>query len=188
LVEAVGADALVIHGRTRAQRYRRAADWAVIAEAAAALDIPVIGNGDILTPWDVDRHRRETPVAAFMVARGALIKPWIFREMSEGTTISHGPAERWAVMRMYWDYATDYFGDDAQGVARAERFFLWHLRFWHRYRHYTEAEWQAAEHPLIQAREARVSGDPEAELLASSDESDHRLVLQRLVAGDFPAA
>jgi tRNA-dihydrouridine synthase 3 len=187
-VEDAGADALVVHGRTRAQRYRRAADWGLIGAVAEALTIPVIGNGDILTPWDVARHRRETAVTSFLVARGALIKPWIFAEMQAGTTLEHTPPMRWAMMRRYYEFATEYFGDDARGQRRVERFFLWHLKFWHRYRHHDEADWRAAEHPLLQEREPTVRGDAEAELLASSDEEDHRRVLRRVVAGDYPGA
>jgi tRNA-dihydrouridine synthase 3 len=186
LVEDAGADALVIHGRTRAQRYRRAADWRIINEVADALTIPVVGNGDILTPWDVARQQQRGAVCAFLVARGALIKPWIFQELRTGTTLAHTPPMRWAVMRRYYDYATEHFGDDAKGQARVQRFLEWHLKFWHRYRHYTRDDWDRAEHPLIQQREAPVGDDPEAQLLADPDPAAHERIYRRVAAGDFP--
>ena len=184
-----GADAVAIHGRTRAQRYRLSADWTLIDEAARSVDIPVIGNGDLLTPWDLDRRRRETAVSSFLVARGALIKPWIFREMRTGEPESPAPADRWAMMRRYADFALEYFGDDEKGTARAARFFLWHLKFWHRYYAWTRADWEQA-HPdaLLQARNPDPGDDPETRLLASPDEGDHATIWSRVLAGDFPSA
>ena len=75
-----GADALIVHGRTRNARYRFAADWAAIGEIAAAVPVPVIGNGDLLFPHEIEEARQRSGCAAVMVARAALIKPWIFRE------------------------------------------------------------------------------------------------------------
>ena len=187
LVAAEGADALVVHGRTRAQRYKRSADWSIIAAVADAVSIPVLGNGDLLTPWDLDRRRAETPLRSFVVARGCLIKPWIFRELTTGQAWHPTPAERWAVMRRYLDFALEHFGDDEKGLGRAHRFVTWHLRFWHRWRPYTEADFRAhLPESLIQKREAEVTGDPEEMLLASADEVDHQMIWQRLVDREYP--
>ena len=75
-----GIAALTVHGRTRAQGYSGAADWNVIAEVAAAISIPVIGNGDLATAADVSKRRRETGIAGAMIGRAAMSSPWIFRE------------------------------------------------------------------------------------------------------------
>jgi len=75
-----GIAALTVHGRTRAQGYSGAADWNVIGEVAAAISIPVIGNGDLATPGDVAKRRRETGIAGVMIGRAAMSAPWIFRE------------------------------------------------------------------------------------------------------------
>src|SRR5256712_10676863 len=75
-----GIAALTVHGRTRAQGYSGAADWNVIGEVAAALPIPVIGNGDLATAADVAKRRRETGIAGAMIGRAAMSTPWIFRE------------------------------------------------------------------------------------------------------------
>ena len=187
LIEAAGADAIGVHGRTRAQRYKRSADWALIAAVADAVDLPVLGNGDVLTTWDLEARRRQTGLGSFLIARGALIKPWIFRELKEGRAIEYTAPMRWQLMRRFYDLAAAYFGDDARGLQRVQRFFLWHLKFWHRYRHYTEDDFLAARpSPLMQLRAAPVSGTDDDRLLASADETDHQLIWQRVRAGDFP--
>src|SRR5712691_3454716 len=75
-----GIAALTVHGRTRAQGYSGAADWNVIGEVAAAVPIPVIGNGDLATAADVAKRRRETGISGAMIGRAAMSAPWIFRE------------------------------------------------------------------------------------------------------------
>jgi nifR3 family TIM-barrel protein len=75
-----GARALTLHARTRTQMYSGHAHWDEIAAVAQALDIPVIGNGDIKTPHDVVRMRDATGAAGIMIGRGAFGQPWIFRQ------------------------------------------------------------------------------------------------------------
>lgn len=182
-----GADAVGVHGRTRNQRYRLNARWDMIDEVAKAVDIPVLGNGDLLTPWDLEHRRAETTVTSFLVARGALVKPWIFRELEEGRSLDPTVPERWTVLRRYCELALEHFGDDEKGTGRARQFFLWHWKFWHRYRPWTAEEF--ADHwpdSLIQARNPSVAGDPDTVLLASNDEADHQLIWQRVLDSDFP--
>lgn len=126
-----GADALFVHGRTRNARYRLAADWDTIGEIAAAVPIPVIGNGDILFPADLDAAKR-AGVTATMTARGALIKPWIFREATEGYRDISGE-ERLTLYRRYVTLARAHWGDDDHGLERVRQFLRWHTDFWHRY-------------------------------------------------------
>ncbi|MGE0042663.1 MAG: tRNA dihydrouridine synthase [Vicinamibacterales bacterium] len=126
-----GAAAIAVHGRTRNARYRLAADWQAIGELAAAVPVPVIGNGDILFPGDV-AAARQAGVAAVMVARGALIKPWIFREAADGYR-DVGGDERLRIYRRYVELALAHWGGDEHGRARARTFLRWHLDFWCRY-------------------------------------------------------
>jgi len=79
-MEAAGAAAVAVHGRTRDQFYHGHADWDVIAQVKAAVDIPVIGSGDIFTAADVVAMFERTGVDAVMVARGAQGNPWIFAQ------------------------------------------------------------------------------------------------------------
>jgi tRNA-dihydrouridine synthase B len=79
-MEAAGAAAMTVHGRTRDQFYRGAADWDVIADVKAAVAVPVIGSGDVFSAHDAKAMFERTGVDAVMVARGAQGNPWIFRE------------------------------------------------------------------------------------------------------------
>ena len=127
-----GAAAIGVHGRTREARYRHPADWAAIAEVAAAVPIPVIGNGDLLWPHEVRDRLAASGCAAVMTARGALIKPWLFREMTHGAW-DISAQERVAVYRRYVALALDHWGRDAHGRTRVRQFVRWHLSFWCRY-------------------------------------------------------
>ena len=82
LVDA-GIAAITVHGRTRAQGYAGAADWDIIGEVAAAVSIPVIGNGDLSSAADVAKRRRENGVAGAMIGRAAMSAPWIFKQIKE---------------------------------------------------------------------------------------------------------
>jgi tRNA-dihydrouridine synthase 3 len=127
-----GASAITVHGRTRQARYRRPASWEMIGEVVQAVSVPVIGNGDILFPPDIARAKAQSGCGAVMVARGALIKPWIFREAKEGTLDLSG-VERLEIYRRYADLAKEHWGNDEHGLKRVTQFLEWHLDFWTRY-------------------------------------------------------
>lgn len=80
-ISAAGAAAVAVHGRTREQFYSGNADWSVIAKVKRAVDIPVIGNGDVVDAESALRMMDETGCDFVMVGRGALGNPWIFREL-----------------------------------------------------------------------------------------------------------
>ncbi|RMG45385.1 MAG: tRNA-dihydrouridine synthase family protein [Acidobacteria bacterium] len=83
MCESEGADAVTLHARTARQMYRGHADWEAIARLAAALSIPVIGNGDVDSPAAALRMLRETGCAGVMIGRAVLENPWIFREAAD---------------------------------------------------------------------------------------------------------
>jgi tRNA-dihydrouridine synthase 3 len=132
--EQAGADAIALHPRSRAQRYRRPADWERVRELVEAVAVPVIGNGDILTWQDARRRADETGCAAVMVGRWALSKPWIFREHAEGRDHEQDAEGRLAVVRRYVELCLEQFGDDEIGRRRTRRFLTFHQDFFRRYR------------------------------------------------------
>jgi tRNA-dihydrouridine synthase B len=114
-----GAGALTLHPRTRAQMYTGAARWDEIAAVVDALDIPVIGNGDIKTAADALRMQQQTGCAAAMIARGSFGQPWIFtqaRALLDGHALPAEPPvrERFAIAlhhaRMVMAYEADLKG------------------------------------------------------------------------------
>ena len=79
-IEAAGASAIAIHGRTRAQLYEGQANWDYIRQVKEQVKIPVIGNGDVKTPQDAKRMLAETGADGVMIGRGALGNPWMIYE------------------------------------------------------------------------------------------------------------
>ena len=76
-----GVKEITVHGRTRVQQYSGEADWEEIARVAAAVEIPVFGNGDLWTGEQAVRRAEESGVAGVAIGRGAMGNPWIFREI-----------------------------------------------------------------------------------------------------------
>ena len=83
LIEKAGASAIAIHGRTRSQMYEGKADWDIIRQVKEAVNIPVIGNGEIRSVEDAKRMFEQTNVDAIMVGRAALGNPWLIKQIVE---------------------------------------------------------------------------------------------------------
>ena len=83
IAEANGASAITIHARTRAQGYSGRADWNIIKAVVDAVNIPVIGNGDVVSCFDAKKMLDETGCSAVMIGRGLLGNPWLVRECVE---------------------------------------------------------------------------------------------------------
>ena len=79
VIEKAGASAICVHPRTRSQGYSGKSDWNIIKDVKKAVSIPVIGNGDIKTPYDAKRMLEETGCDAVMIGRGVLGNPWLIK-------------------------------------------------------------------------------------------------------------
>ncbi len=171
-----GVDAITVHGRTRAARYTKSADWAAIAEVAAAVPVPVIGNGDLLFGHQVAPALESSGCTALMSARGILIKPWLFREVTEGD-LDLTAEERIAIYARYVALAKLHWRDDEKGRARIREFLLWHLGFWCRY-----APPRAdGTFPIMQQRESWTPRSPLEALLARADAGAHGFIADALL-------
>ncbi|MFT4084697.1 MAG: tRNA dihydrouridine synthase DusB [Nocardioides sp.] len=82
IAQETGVAAIALHGRTVAQAYSGEADWDAIGELVAAVDIPVLGNGDIWEAADAVRMVEQTGAAGVVVGRGCLGRPWLFRDLA----------------------------------------------------------------------------------------------------------
>ena len=128
-----GARALTLHPRTRAQMYSGEARWDEIAAVVGALDIPVIGNGDIKTPDDAARMHAETGCAGVMIARGSFGQPWIFtqaRALLDRLPVPPTPpvAERFAIALRHAAMAASYEPDPRGAAIEFRKHLGWYVK------------------------------------------------------------
>ncbi|XP_062177493.1 tRNA-dihydrouridine(47) synthase [NAD(P)(+)]-like [Alnus glutinosa] len=131
-----GASAVTIHGRSRQQRYSKLANWDYVYQCARkAPDVlPVLGNGDVFSYLDWNRHKAECPeLATCMIARGALVKPWIFTEIKEQKHWDISSGERLNILKDFVRNGLEHWGSDTKGVETTRRFLLEWLSYTCRY-------------------------------------------------------
>ncbi|SPP85936.1 tRNA-dihydrouridine(47) synthase [NAD(P)(+)]-like [Drosophila guanche] len=185
LVEEWGASAVTLHGRSREQRYTKHANWEYIEQCAAtAKQMPVIGNGDILSFEDYMERRALAPhVSSVMIGRGALIKPWIFQEIKEKKAWSPTSTQRFEMLRRYCNYGLEHWGSDTKGVESTRRFLLEWQSFLYRY---IPEELQLSPPQKINARPQKYRGRDEMETLMSSGNAADWVKLSEMLLGRVP--
>ena len=130
-LEQAGASALVVHGRTRAQGYTGKADWDCIAKVKRPVRIPVIGNGDLFTPQDIELQMRQSGVDGVMLGRGAMGNPWLFQRalslLDGGVDPGSPSAEaRVAMLRRHVGHAYARRGKPA--LAEMRKHAMWYTK------------------------------------------------------------
>ncbi|KAJ6483336.1 hypothetical protein C8R45DRAFT_1001123 [Mycena sanguinolenta] len=143
LASEFGAGCITLHGRTRQQRYTKLADWAYIKECVDAMRareadedlprVPIFGGGDCFSSQDYWSCVEQSGVDGVMVARGALIKPWIFTEIKEHREWDISARERLEGIRKYAEFGLTHFGTDTAGVNVTRRYLCEALSFQYRY-------------------------------------------------------
>ncbi|HSQ28575.1 MAG TPA: tRNA dihydrouridine synthase DusB [Gemmatimonadaceae bacterium] len=128
-----GARVLTLHPRTRTQMYSGNARWEEIAAVVDALEIPVLGNGDIKTPQDAYRMWRETGCAGVMIARGSFGQPWIFdqaRDLFDGRPMRAAPPveERFAIALDHARMAAEYEPDRRGAAIEFRKHLGWYVK------------------------------------------------------------
>ncbi|CDS12292.1 hypothetical protein LRAMOSA04487 [Lichtheimia ramosa] len=123
-----------IHGRSRQQRYTKLSNWDFIRDVKQlSKNMPIYGNGDVLSFEDYNKHKEETGVDGIMIGRGALIKPWIFDEIKQQRHWDISSKERFEMLKRFCDYGLEHWGTDSQGVNTTRRFLCEWQSFLYRY-------------------------------------------------------
>lgn len=99
--EAGGGAWLTVHARTRMQGYRPPVDWSALARAREAIRIPVVANGDLVTVEDLRRCAERSGCHAFMIGRGSMGRPWLFRRIRGHAEPDFDPVRYRALLREY---------------------------------------------------------------------------------------
>ncbi|MBQ3356640.1 MAG: tRNA dihydrouridine synthase DusB [Clostridia bacterium] len=131
-LEANGADAITVHGRTKTMLYSGVADWDTIRKVTEAVCVPIVANGDIFTPEDILRCKMRSGASLFAVGRAAFGDPWIFERLNaalEGREIPQLPclAERMQTALEHFSLACEDKGEHI-ACLEARKHLSWYLR------------------------------------------------------------
>jgi len=165
-LEQAGVCAIAVHARTRAQGYSGKADWSVIAAVKRAVQVPVIGNGDVHTAADCERMVRETGCDGVMIGRAALGNPWVFRELCGGPAPTRD--ERLALVLRHFDEHLAIFADKGAGVRSFRRPLLWYAHGLRGAAQFRVAATHLAEADEVRQAIARFFGEAEADPAAGA--------------------
>ncbi|KAN0139239.1 hypothetical protein V8E53_002740 [Lactarius tabidus] len=218
LMPRIGAEwnvtAMTLHGRTRQQRYTKLADWEYIKECVQAVRareadedlprIPIFGGGDAFSAEDYWSKVESSGVDGVMIARGALIKPWIFTEIKERREWDISSRERLELIRkvglsldirslvlvltlflfpQYAEFGLDHFGTDTAGINTTRRYLCEALSFQYRYIPIGLLEYLP---PRINDRAPLFRGRDQLETLLASGDSRDWVKISEMFLGPAP--
>ncbi|MFZ6015085.1 MAG: tRNA dihydrouridine synthase DusB [Patescibacteria group bacterium] len=131
VLQGAGADAIEIHGRTKAQGYSGEADWDMIGEAVKNLKIPAFVNGDIVDADTAGVALQKSQARGFLIARGALGRPWIFRRIKIALETGKDPGdpqieERMQMLRRHAELQIEAYGE--RGLIKLRKHLPWYLK------------------------------------------------------------
>jgi len=177
-----GLSAWTVHGRSKTQRYTKLADWDYVAQCARDAPIPTLGSGDVYQWTEWYEHRERHNVATTLLARGALIKPWLFTEIKERRSWDIAATERLDLLKEFVSNGMDHWGTDDRGLSNTRRFLCEWLSFQCRY-----VPVGILESPqLINQRPPQYVGRNELETLMASTQAADWVKLSELVMGKAP--
>ena len=132
IAQRAGAKAVALHARSRAKGFSGSADWSSIRELKESVDIPVIGNGDAVTPQDVKRMLDETGCDAVMIGRAALGNPFIFKQirhyLATGEILEEPSVEdKIEMARLHAQLMQEQFGEE-RGAVMMRRYLGWYVK------------------------------------------------------------
>jgi len=127
IAELSGASAVTVHGRTRVQMYHGKADWSIIAEVKQAVNIPVIGNGDVNSAKSCKAMYEQTDCDLVMLGRAAFGNPWIFREIADESFIVPTLAEKLQIMREHIELAVSLKGEH-RAMRESRKQAAWYIK------------------------------------------------------------
>ena len=106
IAEDCGVEAIAVHGRTRLQGFSGRARWEIIQQVKASVRVPVVGNGDVMTPRDAQALHAQTACDGVMIGRAASSNPWVFRQMADffrtGAYAVPTDADRYEMIHTYY--------------------------------------------------------------------------------------
>lgn len=180
-----GVSAVTLHGRSREQRYSKAANWEYIWDCAKSSSVPLIGNGDICDFEDQVRALtgQSGAVSSVMVARGALYKPWVFKEIKDGKRWDISSSERLDLLKDYASFGMEHWGADSRGVENTRKFMLEWLSYTCRYIPVGLLEVNPQK---LQWRNPSYSGRNDLETLMASENPVDWVKLSEMVLGPAP--
>jgi len=192
LLEEQQVAAVTLHGRSRAQRYSREADWQYIKSVAEQVKSQrdeyelkpwIIGNGDVYSWEDWYTHIEEHKVDSCMVARGALVKPWIFEEIESKQYLDKSASERLRLYEQYAKFGLEHWGSDEYGVQQTRRFMCEFLSFTRRYTPVGVLEYMP---PHLNDRSEPWQGRNELETLMASSNYRDWIKITEMFLGPAP--
>ena len=127
ILEKNGVSAVAVHGRTREQFYSGIADWDIIKKVKESVNIPVIGNGDIIDIDSANKMIEYTGCDAIMVGRAALGKPWIFKEIIEQNKIDMKQEELYKIIKKHYDLLSELKGEYI-AVREMRKHISWYIK------------------------------------------------------------